>query len=145
MAGLAPVRASIIVGYKPAYMAFLHMWRKEARKKWRSGLSCKSQPLHGGSLGEHLYTMEVVRNRETHAGHSASVKMIKWQVKSWGPTYPAVTRCQITHPYVCSNLLPHLLASLSNRLGGTAPPTAQEKTRPRFLNSTSYYSLLSGL
>ena len=23
-----------IVGYKPPYMKFLHMWRREARKKW---------------------------------------------------------------------------------------------------------------
>ena len=81
--------------------------------------------------------MEVVRNRETHAGRSAAVKMIKWQVKSRGPTCLAVTRCQITQPYVCSSLLPRLLASLSNRLGGTAPPTAQEKPRPRLLNTTT--------
>ena len=61
--------------------------------------------------------MEVVRNRETHAGRSAAVKMIQ--------------------PYVCSSLLPRLLASLSNRLGGTAPPTAQEKPCPRLLNATT--------
>ena len=35
---------------------------------------------------------------------------------SWGPTCPTATCCQTTQPYVCSSLLPHLLASLSNRL-----------------------------
>ena len=36
------------------YMAFAYVEEREARKKWRSGLSCKSQPLllHGGALGE---------------------------------------------------------------------------------------------
>ena len=36
------------------YMAFFaYVEEREARKKWRSGLSCKSQPLlHGGALGE---------------------------------------------------------------------------------------------
>ena len=81
--------------------------------------------------------MEVVRNRETHAGRSAAVKMIMAS-QIMGAHLPAVTRCQITQPYVCSSLLPHLLASLSNRLGGTAPPTAQEKPRPQLLNSTIY-------
>ena len=71
--------------------------------------------------------MEVVRNRETHAGRSAAVKMIMAS-QITGPTYPAVTHCQITKLYVCSSLLPHLLASLSNRLGGTAPPTVGVKT-----------------
>ena len=81
--------------------------------------------------------MEVVRNRETHAGHSAAVKMIM--------------ASQITGPHLSSSnllsnhtalrlqqLLPRLLAYLSNRLGGTAlPPTAQEKPRPRLLNTTT--------
>ena len=31
----------------------------------------------------HLYTMEVVRNRETHAGHSAAVKMIMASQIMW--------------------------------------------------------------
>ena len=80
--------------------------------------------------------MEVVRNQETHAGRSAAVKMIMAS-QITGPTCPAVTRCQITQPYVFSSLLPRLLASLLNRLGGTAPPTAQEKPRPRLLNRYS--------
>ena len=48
----------------------------EARKKWRSGLSCKSQPLlHGGALGEaHVWRWSGIW--ETHAGRSAAVKMI---------------------------------------------------------------------
>ena len=88
--------------------------------------------------------MEVVRNRETHAGRSATVKMIMAS-QIMGPTCPAVTRCQITQPYVCTSLLPHLLASLSNRLGGTAPPTAREKLRPQPLNSTVYSFCIHGL
>ena len=33
--------------------AFAYVEEREARKKWRSWLSCKSQPLlHGGALGE---------------------------------------------------------------------------------------------
>ncbi len=70
MAGLAPVGSSTIVGYKPAlHGTFAYVgergkekveeWAlkqepasKEARKKWRSGLSSKSQPLHGGASGE---------------------------------------------------------------------------------------------
>ena len=30
----------------------INTMKKEARKKWRSGLSSKSQPLHGGASGE---------------------------------------------------------------------------------------------
>ena len=43
------------MGYKPAlHGIFAYVEEREARKKWRSGLSCKSQPLllHGGALGE---------------------------------------------------------------------------------------------
>ena len=69
--------------------------------------------------------MEVVRNWETHISRSAAVKMIMAS-QITRPTYPAVTRRQITQPYVCSSLLPHLLASLSNRLGGIALPSTFE-------------------
>ena len=86
--------------------------------------------------------MEVVRNRETHAGRSAAVEMIM--------------ASQITGPHLSSSnsLSNHtalrlqqptrLLAFLSNRLGGTAPPpTAQEKPRPRLLNSIQYTNFVS--
>ena len=87
--------------------------------------------------------MEVVRNRETHTGRSAAVKMIM--------------ASQITGPHLSSsNSLsnhtalrlqqptPRLLASLSNGLGGTAPPpTTQEKSRPRLLNSIQYTNFVS--
>src|SRR3954465_16010329 len=57
-------------------MAFLHVEEIEARKKWRSGLSCKSQPLlHGGALGE-APVWRWPGIWETHAGRSATVKMI---------------------------------------------------------------------
>jgi hypothetical protein len=36
------LRASIIMGSKPNYMAFLFMWKGETSKSKRSWLSCKS-------------------------------------------------------------------------------------------------------
>ena len=131
------------MGYKPALhgiFAYVGERGKEKVEKW--ALMQEPASTTWWSIGRGTY-MEVVRNRETHAGHSTAVKMIKWQVKSWGPTCPAVTRCQITQPYVCSSLLPRLPASLSNRLGGTASPTAQEKPRPRLLNSIQYTNFVS--
>ena len=72
----------------------------------------------------HLYTMEVVRNWETHAGRSAAVKMImKSQIMG---THLSSSNSLSNHTALrLQQLLPRLLASLSNRLGGTAPlPTA---------------------
>ena len=96
---------------------------KEKVEKW--ALMQEAAPTTWWSIGRGT-CMEVVRNQETHAGRSTAVKMIMAS-QITGPTCPAVTRCQITQPYVCSSPLPRLLASLSNRLGGTAPPTTQEK------------------
>ena len=125
-------------------MAFLHMWRKERQgKSGEVGSHARASLYMVEHWERNLYIVEVVRNWETHVGHSAVDKMIKWQVKSQGPTCPAVTRCQITHPYVCSSLLPRLHTSLSNRLGRTAPPTTQEKPRPRLLNSIQYTNFVS--
>ena len=136
MAGLAPVGSSTIVGYKPALhgiFAYVGERGKEKVEEW----ALKQEPASTWwSIGR-VTCMEVVRNRETQAGRSAAVKMIMAS-QITGPTCPAVTHDQITQPYVCSSLLPHLLKSLSNQLGGTAPPTAQEKPHPRLLNSTIY-------
>ena len=112
------------MGYKPALhgiFAYVGERGKEKVEEW----ALKQEPASTWwSIGRGTY-VEVIRNRETHAGSSAVVKMIMAS-QITGPTYPAVTHCQITQPYVCSSLLPHLLTSLSNRLGGTAPPTAWE-------------------
>ena len=80
--------------------------------------------------------MEVVRNQETHASRSAAVKMIM--------------ASQITGPHLSSSnsLSNHTALRLQqptpsssrvsvDRLGGTAPPTVQEKPRPRLLNTTT--------
>ena len=137
MAGLAHVLASTIVGYKPAshgIFSYVEERGKGKVEKW--ALMQEPASTTRWSIGRGT-CMEVVRNQETRAGHSATVKMIMAS-QITGPTCPVVTRCQITQPYVCSSLLPHLLASLSNQLGGTAPPTAQEKPHPRLLNSTVY-------
>ena len=65
------------MGYKPAYMAFLHIWRREARKSGGMGSHARASLYYMVEHWErHLYTMEVVRNRETHTGRSAAVKMI---------------------------------------------------------------------
>ena len=134
------------MGYKPALhgiFACVEERGKEKVEKW--ALMQEPASTTWWSIGRGT-CMEVVRNRETHAGRSAAVK-IKMASQIMEPTCPAVTCCQITQPYVCSSLLPRLLASLSNQLGGTAsPPTAQEKPCPRLLNSTTsvlvYRSLL---
>jgi hypothetical protein len=42
-----PLRASTIMGSKPAYMASLFMWKRETSKSRGSELSCKSQVLQG--------------------------------------------------------------------------------------------------
>ena len=113
---------------------------KEKVEKW--ALMQEPASTTWGSIGRGTY-MEVVRNRETHAGRSAAVKMIM--------------ASQITGPHLSSSnslsnhaalrlqqLLPRLLASLSNRLGGTAPPpTTQEKPRPQLLNSIQYTNFVS--
>ena len=71
--------------------------------------------------------MEVVGNRETHAGHRAAVKMIMAS-QITGPHLSSSNSLSNHTALRCSSLLPRLLASLSNRLSGTAPPpTAQEK------------------
>ena len=87
--------------------------------------------------------MEVVRNRETHAGRSAAVKMIMAS-QITGPHLSSSNSLSNHTALRCSSLLPRLLASLSNRLSGTAPPpTAQEKPRPRLLNSIQYTNFVS--
>ena len=87
--------------------------------------------------------MEVIRNRETHAGHSAIVKMIMASPIT-GPHLSSSNSLSNHTTYICSSLLPRLLASLSNRLGGTAPPpTAQEKPHPRLLNIIQYTNFVS--
>ena len=62
MAGLERVRASTIVGYKPAYMAFLHMWRKERQGK-------------SGEVGSHaranLYMVEHWERHLYGGGHES--------------------------------------------------------------------------
>ena len=124
------------MGYKPALhgiFAYVEERGKEKVEKW----ALMQEPASTWwSIGRGT-CMEVVKNWETHARRSAAVKMIMAS-KITGPTYPTVTHYQITQPYVCSSLLPHLLVSLSNRLAGTTPPTAQEKPHPRLLNSTVY-------
>ena len=55
MEGLAPVRASTIVGYKPAYMAFLHMWMKEARKSGGVGYHARASLYMVEHWERHLY------------------------------------------------------------------------------------------
>ena len=142
MAGLAPIGSSTIVGYKPALhriFSYVGERGKEKVEEW----ALKQEPASTWwSIGRGT-CMEVVRNRETHASRSTAVKMIMAS-QITGPTCPAVTRYQITQPYICSSLLPRLLASLSNRLGGTAPPpTAQEKPRPQLLNSIQYTNFVS--
>ena len=118
------------------YMAFLHMSRKESKEKVEKWALMQETTSTWWSIGRGT-CMEVVRNRETHAGRSAAVKMIMAS-QITGAHLSAVTHCQITQPYICSSLLPRLLASLSNRPGRTAPPTMQENPRPRLLNSTLY-------
>ena len=44
-------------------------------------------------------------------------------ISSISQVFPVVTRRQIAQPDLSSSLLPRLLASLSNRLGGTSLPT----------------------
>ena len=70
----------------------------------------------------HLYTMEVVRNRETHAGCSATVKMIM--------------ASQITGPHLSSN------NSLSNhttlRLQQPTPSSSRVSVEPTRRNCTAY-------
>ena len=87
--------------------------------------------------------MEVVRNRETHAGRSAAVKMIM--------------ASQITGPHLSSSnsLSNHTALRLqqptpsSSRVSveptrrNCPPPTAQEKPRPRLLNSIQYTNFVS--
>ena len=107
---------------------------KEKVEKW--ALMQEPASTTWWSIGRGTY-MEVVRNRETHAGRSAAVKMIIAS-QITGPHLSSSNSLsnQITQPYVCSSLLPRLLAYLSNRLGRTPPPpTAQEKPHPRLLNS----------
>ena len=113
------------MGYKPALHDIFAYVEERGKEKVEEGALMQEPTSTWWSIGRGT-CMEVVRNQETHAGRSAAVKMIMAS-QITGPTCPAVTRCQITQTYVCSSLLHRLLASLSNRLGGTAPPTAQEK------------------
>ena len=77
MATLAPVGASkyTIVGYKPALhgiFAYVEETGKEKVEEW----DLMQEPASTWwSIGRGT-CMEVVRNRETHAGRSAIVKMI---------------------------------------------------------------------
>ena len=75
MAGLAPVGSSTIVGYKPTLhgiFAYVGERGKEKVEEW----ALKQEPASKWwSIGRGT-CMEVVRNRETHAGRSAVVKMI---------------------------------------------------------------------
>ena len=59
-------------------MAFLHMWRKERQgKSGEVGSHARASLYYLVEHWErHLYTMEVVKNWETHAGRSTAVKMI---------------------------------------------------------------------
>src|SRR3990170_6996033 len=70
----------------------------------------------------HLYTMEVVRNRETHAGRSAAVKMIM--------------ASQITGPHLSSS------NSLSNhtalRLQQPTPSSSRLSVEPTRRNCPAY-------
>jgi hypothetical protein len=40
------LRASIIMGFKPAYMSFLLVCKRDTSKSIESGFSCKSRLLH---------------------------------------------------------------------------------------------------
>ena len=64
------------------------MEEREARKKWRRALMQDPASTTWWSIGRDTY-MEVVRNRETHAGRSAAVKMIM--------------ASQITGPHLCNS------------------------------------------
>ena len=75
MAGLAPVGSSTIVGYKPALhdiFAYVGERGKEKVEEW----ALKQEPAFTWWSIERGTCMDVVRNRETHAGRSAAVKMI---------------------------------------------------------------------
>ena len=136
MAGLAPVGSSTIVGYKPALhgiFAYVGERGKEKVEDW--ALEQEPASTTWWSIGRGT-CMEVVRNRETHAGRSAAVKMIMAS-QIMGPHLSNSNSLSNHTTLLCISLLPHLLASLSNRLGRTALPTAQEKPRPRLLNTTT--------
>src|SRR3954471_11279995 len=104
-------------------MAFLaYVEEREARKNWRSGLSCKSQPLlHGGALGEApVWRWSGIW--ETHAGRRAAVIMIM--------------ASQITGPHLSSS------NSLSNhtalRLQQPTPSSSHVFVEPTRRNCPTY-------
>ena len=121
MAGLAPVGSSTIVGYKPALhgiFAYVGERGKEKVEEW----ALKQEPASTWrSIGRGT-CMEVVRNRETHAGHSAAVKMIM--------------ASQITGPHLSSS------NSLSNhtalRLQQPTPSSSRVSVEPTRRNCPAY-------
>src|SRR6266511_5977927 len=72
--------------------------------------------------GRHLYTMEVVRNRETHAGRSATVKMIM--------------ASQITGPHLSSSNSPSNHTTL--RLQQPTPSSSCLSVEPTRWNCPAY-------
>ena len=75
MAGLAPVGSSTIVGYKPALhgiFAYVGERGKEKVEEW----ALKQEPSSTWWIIGRGTCMEVVRNRETHAGRSSAFNKI---------------------------------------------------------------------
>ena len=105
-------------------MAFLHMWRKERQgKSGEVGSHARASLCYMVEHWErHLYTMEVVRNQETHASRSAVVKMIM--------------ASQITGPHLSSS------NSLSNhialRLQQPTPSSSRVSVEPTRRNCPAY-------
>ena len=99
-----------------------------------------------------LADMWLIHRLVPHAMHQITVRISGWNWRHPGrsATIRMIMASQITGPHLfSSNSLsnhtalhlqqptPRLLASLSNRLGETTPPTAQEKPHPRLLNTTT--------